>query len=81
MPFLSTWPIQDEPGRIPSRATEETRREAATMQTDMFCTSVRWKSALYLFMRRDETTHHEKTDDGDDRDEDLSSRAKGELKK
>lgn len=36
-PFLSTFPIQADPGRIPSRAMAETRREAATMAIDMFC--------------------------------------------
>lgn len=37
-PFLSTRPIHSLPGKIPSRAIAETRREAATTQMEMFYT-------------------------------------------
>ena len=35
--FSSTWPIQDERGRTPSRATAKIRREAATIATLVPC--------------------------------------------
>ena len=40
--FLSsTWLIQEESGRIPSRATAKTRREAATIMVEVHCTGER----------------------------------------
>lgn len=36
-PFLSTLPIQLEPGRIPSRAIAKTRRDAAVIARLVFC--------------------------------------------
>lgn len=35
--LLSTWPIQEENGRTPSRATAKMRREAATIATLVLC--------------------------------------------
>lgn len=36
-PFLSTLPIHDDPGRIPSRAMAKTSREAAVIARLVFC--------------------------------------------
>lgn len=75
-PFLSTLPIQEEPGRMPSRAMAETRREAATIQMDMFCRRERGQPE---FGRESASpTHDEQPNDRDQSEDNLTSPAERE---